>query len=107
MTKAQALKEMKETSRAVIAPSQAEKWAKAFGTTLKKLGITTGKTKHFHRVRPNSEEDAEKQSVATYEVASRLVEVVAKKEPPKGFFHGMGRNAEWITEGSVKILASL
>ena len=104
MTKAKAFREMLEYSRAIVSPEKAQEWAKAFSTTLEKLGVVIKSTEKFGRVTPFSLEDAKKDGVATCHLAQALVETLTDKEPTKGIFHGVGRNAEWITEGCVNIL---
>lgn len=104
MTKKQALEEMLKISRCLVDPKHAEMWAKAFGSSLNELGLTARRTDTFYRATPYSEEDAKALSIPTFVVASALVEKIAKRPAPRGIFHGAGRNAEWITEGSVKIL---
>lgn len=107
MTKHQVLKEMLETSRCLVDPKQAEKWVKAFGTSLKELGLVSRKTKDFYRANPYSISDAEALSIATYMVAGALVEKTTKERAPRSPLHGAGSSAEWITEKSVEILRAI
>jgi len=105
MTKTKAMEQMIEYARYVLNPSFARKIAKAFGYTLKDLGLKSKKTKDHYRLN-YSEETANLQSIS----AHRLAEEIAYKEGSgriSSMMHGTGSYAQDITEKSVEYLKSI
>lgn len=102
MTKAKAMEQMLENSRAVVDPIFARKIAKAFGYTLSQLGIKPRKTKDFNRIN-YSEATANLPSIAIYELARQLAEHKSGTMI-SSMMNGSGSYAQDITEKSVEIL---
>lgn len=101
MTKAKAIKLMREYSRLVIDPALALKIAQAFGYKLSDLGIKPQKVESFSRLN-YSEETSHLSAVAVYRLAKELA---SKKgvEVSSGM-HGTGSYADDITEKATKVL---
>lgn len=102
MTKTKALKEMTEYARYVLNPSFAREIAKAFGYTLKDLGLQPQKTKTFHRLN-YSADTADLQSVACYDLARELAFKVTGERVETGM-NGRGSAAQDLTEKAVALL---
>lgn len=89
MTKTKALKEMLENERAVIDPMFASKIAKAFGYSLRDLGLKAKPVKDFHRMN-YTEETKNLKSIAVYELAR----MIAKRIYKKTFYESSGQTKE-------------
>lgn len=103
MTQAKACKEMLNYARYVLDPNFAKEIAKAFGYSLKELGLQPQKTKTFHRLN-YAADTAELPSVSCYQLARAIAEKQTGEEITSGM-HGMGSMAQDITEKSLALLA--
>lgn len=102
MTKAKAKKMMSEESRSIIDPKLASKIAKAFGYTLKNLGLVPHKVSMEYRATyfdPNDE------GVGVYRLACAIA---SKQNPlweqPISPFYGRGSTVEFYTEEALKVI---
>lgn len=96
---------MQTYSRYVLDPKFAQEIAKAFGYSLKDLGLQPRKTKTFHRLNYNVDV-ADLPSVSTYDLARELAEKITGESVSSGM-HGMGSMAQDITEKSLALLIPL
>lgn len=93
---------MLEASRRVCDPNYAEDLLKPFGQTLKSVGIKPIKTNQMYRLN-YAEEDAEKPSVAIYDLAQSLAQKLTGIRVSSGM-HGQGSYAQDITEKAVSLI---
>jgi len=99
MTKAKAMELMLEMARDLIEPTLARKIAKAFGYTLKDLGIKPKKVSEYYRATPYAKNLS---AVSNHHLAEAIYQEIIKDNTPiERPFHGVGRNAEHVTEQSV------
>jgi hypothetical protein len=103
MTKAKAIKLMKEHSREVVEPTLASKITQAFGFKLSDLDIKPKKVSDFHRL-TYSNDVKNLKGIAVYYVAMRLAEKITGVIPTS-LMHGFGSMAEDITEKSILLLS--
>lgn len=100
MTKAKALELLEVYRRNAIDPALARKIAKAFGYTLKDLGIKPIKVKDQYRMM-HSDEVSELSSVGVYTLARSLCKEITGEELTSGM-HGRGSYADDITKQAVE-----
>ena len=101
-TKEEAKETLLENSRRVCDPDYADDLLKPFGESMKSLGLASAPTKNFSRLN-YLEADADKPSVAIYNLAQDLAQKLTGERVSSGM-HGRGSYAEDITKKAVALL---